>query len=341
MNQNEEKGIAVTEDKGLDKVNESLDAIVHKLGAIDNKLTNVTNLLELQEQEESHNYGGKVVEEAKLKDATIRVREFSSSCIGDLAMATGIYHAQKLGMRLRRLEVDLRDGELAFDGGMFQSSTGDIKFGKVSLNPVEMVRGAVRKANAESFFRPTVRGQGTVLLESSFKFIKLLRIKTESKIVLEKGLYLASAGDFKFKTTTNLNLSYLAFSKKAMFQTDVRGRGILALELPVHPDELEKHDVIPGRSFRVDGDYVLYWVGDLKRTVRPSNNVLGSLTNSAGLVEEYTGSGYVVTAPTLGYYKEISMGSGFTIQNTAGIGKRKKVGFFKRLLGKGEDQENQ
>ncbi|MGN4723829.1 AIM24 family protein [Bacillus cereus group sp. MYBK15-3] len=274
-----------------------------------------------------------ILDKVALNDSTLQVREFDSSYIGDIQYATGIYHAQKLGMKLRRLEVELRGGELVFDGGMFQSSTGNIRFNRVKVNPMEIFRGVVRRANDESFFRPSVEGHGRVTLESSFRFIKLLRVATESKVVLEKGLYLASAGQFQFKTTKNLNLSYMMFANKSMFQTDVRGKGIIALELPVHPNELEKHEVHPNRPFRVDGDYVLYWVGDLKRTVRTSSTLFGSMVNGEGLVEEYSGSGYVVTAPTIGYYKTLSLGKDEGLQDTPNSGKHQRGGFLSRLLG--------
>ncbi|MFV1457758.1 AIM24 family protein, partial [Bacillus mycoides] len=229
---------------------------------------------------------------------------------------------------------ELNGGELVFDGGMFQSSTGDIKFNRVKVNPMELFRGAIRRANDESFFRPSVSGRGRVILESSFRFIKLLKLRNPSKVVLEKGLYLASSGQFEFKTTKNLDLGYMMFSNKSTFQTDVRGRGVLALELPVHPDELEKHEVHPNQPFRVDGDYVLYWVGDLKRSVRTSSTLFGSMVNGEGLVEEYSGSGYVMTAPTIGYYKTLSTGKEERLQDTSNNGKqRPHGGFLSRLLG--------
>ncbi|PGT90047.1 AIM24 family protein [Bacillus thuringiensis] len=269
---------------------------------------------------------------ASLKDVRLTVKEFDSSYVGDIRYATDIYHAQKLGMKLRRLEIELAGGEVVFDGGMFQSSSGNVQFGRIKMNPMELFRGAVRRANDESFFRPSVKGHGKVHLESSFRFIGILPIETPTKVVLDKGLYLASAGQFEFKTTTNLNVSYMMFAKKGMFQTDVRGRGFIALELPVPPSELEMHRVQPNRPFRVDGDYVLYWVGNLSRSVKPSSSIFGSLVNGEGLVEEYAGDGYVVTAPTIGYYKTLTTGKEETLQDTSNLGRTKSKSWLSRLL---------
>lgn len=269
---------------------------------------------------------------ASLKDVRLAVKEFDSSYVGDIRYATDIYHAQKLGMKLRRLEIELAGGEVVFDGGVFQSSSGNVQFGRIKMNPLELFRGAVRRANDESFFRPSVKGHGKVHLESSFRFIGILPIETPTKVVLDKGLYLASAGLFEFKTTTNLNVSYMMFSRKGMFQTDVRGKGFIALELPVPPSELEMHRVLPNRPFRVDGDYVLYWVGNLSRSVKPSSSVFGSLVNGEGLVEEYAGDGYVVTAPTIGYYKTLTTGKEETLQDTSSLGRPKSKSWLGRLL---------
>lgn len=287
---------------------------IENYGALENKIDDINsavkginrNVARIAGMQESDTKRGKVIEEVSLRDAVIRVKEYSSSYVGDLSLATNIYHAQQLGMKLRQLEVDLHGGTLAFDGGAFQESSGDIRFGKIRANPKEIIQGVIRRANEETFFRPTVSGNGTVSLESSFKFIQLLRFQEPKKVVLEKGLYLASAGDFKFRTTRNFNLSYMLFSAKSVFQTDVRGSGVIALELPVHKDELVKHIVTPDKPYRVNGDYVLYWVGDLERRVRKSSSIFGSIASGTGLVEEYSGSGYVITAPTLGYYKTLS-----------------------------------
>lgn len=262
----------------------------------------VGNIGEQQQQQQGHT----ITEQKGTTDAIMRVKEYTSSYVGDLSLATDIYHAQQLGMKLRQLEIELRGGTVAFDSGQFLESTGQITVGKASLNPMELIRGAVRKMNDETFFRPTMSGNGTVTLDSSFKFITLFPVPDTSKLVLEKGIYLASIGDFEFKTTKNLNPGYMLLSAKGVFQTDVRGKGVLALELPVHRSELVEREVTPNNPLMVNGDYVLIWSGNLKRTVKPAGKLFGSLTGGMGLVEEYSGTGKVWIAPTLGYYKNLA-----------------------------------
>lgn len=289
----------------IDDVTESVDKV--------NKSLNNIHRTIIENEKDVHGY--KYIQQEGIKDAIMRVKEYDSTFIGDISLATDIYNAQKLGMKLRQLEIELRGGGVAFESGQFLDSIGDIKMSRISLNPKELVGGVIRRMNEETFFRPVANGTGKVTLESSFKFITLLPIIQPTRMVLEKGIYLASIGNFEFKTTKNLNASYMLFSNKGIFQTEVRGQGVLALELPIHKSELLEHKITPDNPYRVNGDYVLMWAGNLKRSVTPMGKLFGSMINGTGLVEEYSGTGTVWTAPTLGYYKNIAK----DMQNT-GLG---------------------
>lgn len=269
-----------------------------------------------------------VIDKAQIAGVRFEVVEYDSSYVGDLRLATDIYHAQKMGMRLRSLIVELNQGRVTMESGMFQSSEGDVKL-KQSFSVKHMVTGIIRKMNEESFFRPEFGGTGRVTLESNFKFIQLLTVKRATRLVLEKGIYLASAGDWRYKTAKNFHPGMVVFTEKSILQTELEGAGLVALELPVHPTELTKHTVSQGRPFRVSGEHVLYWTGNLRRVVNPARKLLGNMASGRGIVEEYTGEGYVYTAPTLGYYNQIAeelhgnnTGNTDTIGEGADMGKR-------------------
>lgn len=244
----------------------------------------------------------RILDQKGVKDAIMTVKEFATSYVGDISIASELNHAQQLGLKMRQLEIQLRGGTAVFEGGQYMYSLGDLTQGKIDVSPTEIFRGAVRRLSGETFFRPTLTGSGTVVLDGSFQFITLFPVPTPSRIVLEKGIYLASIGNFEFRTTKNLSMGYLMFSDKSVLQTDVRGAGILALELPVPMNSLVEYEVTEGNPFRVDGNFVIMWSGNLKKNVVPASGVLGSLTSGTGLVEEYTGNGKVWIAPTLSYY---------------------------------------
>src|SRR5699024_5676927 len=151
----------------------------------------------------------------------------------------------------------------------------------------------------ESFFRPGFIGTGTVRLESDFKFVHLMDIQEDTRLVLEKGLYLEKAGHWAYTTEQNFNAARRFFVEQRVLQTEVRRKGSVALELPVHRTELIKHKVTENRPFKVSGEHVLFWQGDLKRQIHPAKKLLGNLASGRGIVEEYTGEGHVYTAPTI------------------------------------------
>lgn len=296
-----------------------------------------------QKKEEDKGY--KVIQSIPIMDAVMEVREYNSSYVGDINLAMGIKSAQDLGMKLRQLVVELKGGTLAYESNQFLASEGKLELGKVKLAPKDILQGAVRKMNDETFFRPTLTGHGIVTLDSSFKFLHLMKIKKPTRIVLEKGIYLASVGAFDFKTTANMNLGYMMFSGKNIVQTDVRGAGILALELPVAFNELQEVRVTYDNPLKVNGDYVLMWAGDLDRKVATAGKILGSITSGTGLVETYTcrsedREGIVWLAPTLGYYKQLAKdmeGKGYGEDRTEAIEEdtqagKNRLSFLQRLF---------
>lgn len=263
--------------------------------------------LEVQVAEEERDGNRNLIDSVQIKGVRFNVYEYDSSYVGDLRLATPIYHAQKLGMKLRSLEIDLNNGMTTIESGMFQSSEGKVEL-RQSFSPMHILGGIVRKMNKETFFRPEFGGTGTVRLESNFKFVKLIHVPRKNRLVLEKGIYLASAGDWQYKTAKNFNVGMMVFSDKTLLQTELLGNGVVALELPMHPSELIRHEVTKDRPFKVSGEYVLYWTGNLKRKINPARKLLGNLASGRGIIEEYTGDGYVYTAPTIGFYNQLSTG---------------------------------
>jgi|SRR5690625_311792 len=294
------------------------------------------NLEEINQNQNKEKTNRQVIDTAQIPGVRFNVVEYDSSYVGDLSLATDIYHAQQMGMKLRSLVVDLNQGQVTMESGMFQSSEGHIKLNQ-SFSVKHMVTGIIRKMNEETFFRPKFGGTGTVNLESNFKFIQLITVPRATRLVLEKGIYLASAGDWNYKTAKNFNPGMVFFTEKSVLQTELEGAGLVALELPVHPTELTKHTVTPDRPFIVSGEYVLYWTGNLRRKVNPAKKLLGNMASGRGIVEEYTGEGYVYTAPTLGYYNQIASdmrgdntGNTDTIGDGADMGKR-STSFWEKI----------
>lgn len=294
------------EDKDLKMLNE-MGRTAHFSKETAEQIVGLRNDIQTIEKTKEVTHGGRVIQELGINDAKLSVYEYDSTFVGDLSYAPNIYYAQKLGMKLRQLRADLKGGTVSFESGIFSASSGDIQQGKTPLTFGAIAQGVFRKMNDETFFRPTLTGTGSVYFDSSLKFITLLPVTKPTKVVMEKGIYLGSIGKFEFKVTKNFNPGYMMFSDKSVLQTDARGSGILALELPVHKDEIEIIEVTPDEPLLVNGNMVMLWTGSLKREVSTSGGgLVGSVTSGTGLVEKYSGTGQVWLATTLGYYSKIS-----------------------------------
>lgn len=249
----------------------------------------------------------KVIAEESLKDIKIKVIEKDITFTGgNIPLAQDIYYAQQLGLKLRHVEAELNGGSLALDGDKYRSSSGDVKFSHISLGGKSLIQGLIRRNNNDDFFWPALTGFGTAKMKDTIRYIHMIRCVNPRRFVLENGIYLASAGNFKFGVQADIKMRSLMLSKKNVLQTAIEGQGILLLELPVHPSELEYCKVQPGRPVRVNGQQVLYREGNVKRDIRMASTVFGSVASGAGFVEEYTGDGMVVLAPTLDLFEVLA-----------------------------------
>lgn len=249
----------------------------------------------------------KLIDEEHLRDISVKIYEKDINFTGgNIPLAQDIYYAQQLGLKLRHIEADMRGGSMAFDGAKYRSSIGDVKFDRIRLGMKDIFHGIIRRRNNEDFFWPAVKGHGSVSLRDTVRFVHMVRCKNPRRFIFENGVYLASAGNFKFGTIADTKVGSLFLSKKNMFQMSLEGQGLVILELPVHPSELEYCKVEPGRPVRVNGQHVIYREGDVQRNVKLATTVFGSLATGAGFVEEYTGNGLVVLAPTLNVFEVIA-----------------------------------
>lgn len=249
---------------------------------------------------EVRDFKGRLLSQERLQDIVVSIYEKDISFSGsNIPMAQDIYYAQQLGLKLRNISAELNGGQLVFDGNKFRSSSGHLKFSKIRLGLSDMFKGFIRKNNAESFFLPSITGVGTLQLKDTVKYLYMVKCGEPRKFILEQGVYAASAGQFKFGIHADTKIGSVVFSGKNILQTTVEGRGILILELPVPPNELVILKVTPERPVRVNEQEVIYREGNVSRNKKLASGVFGSMATGAGFIEEYTGNGLVVLAPSL------------------------------------------
>lgn len=238
------------------------------------------------------------LKEYNLGTARVRIMERDISYIDDLENAAEVFYSQQLGMKYRRVEAFLNKGEISFDGANYLASSGDIKFRDLSFDLKGLSAGFLNKQKGDSFFTQTVHGSGFVWLKDTTSFLEVMTL-TNDKIIMDNGTYFASVGNFKQNFTADTKVSSVLFSKKQLITTALVGSGIVILELPVRKSEMIRIKVTKDMPAMIDSNVVLFRQGDVKRGEKLTNGLLGSAVNGLGLVETYTGTGYVYIAPTL------------------------------------------
>ena len=154
------------------------------------------------------------------------------------------------------------------------------------------------KMTGESAVKPEYTGDGTLVLEPTYKHIILVDVKEwDGSIVLEDGLFLACESSLKHKAVMRSNLSSAIAGGEGLFNLGITGTGVVCLESACPSEELVeitlKDDVL-----KVDGSMAIAWSGSLNFTVeRSGKSLIGSAASGEGLVNVYRGTGKVLLAP--------------------------------------------
>ena len=209
------------------------------------------------------------------------------------------FYASQMNVRKRQVVCDVsrsngtsQAGEMQGSGGNGKATTG-IKgvgdfFGKA-------VRGSV---TGESAIKPEYTGNGTLVLEPTYKHILLVDLNDwNGSIVLDDGLFLACESSLKHKAVMRSNLSSAIAGNEGLFNLGIQGKGVICLESPCPREELVEI-TLDNDVLKVDGNFAIAWSGTLDFTVeRSGKSLIGSAASGEGLVNVYRGTGKVLLAP--------------------------------------------
>ena len=215
---------------------------------------------------------------------------------GDAMLA---YYCNEMNVRKRQVICDVSKSNITTQAGAMQWTVGDVNattgvkgvgdfFGKA-------LRGSV---TGESAIKPEYTGNGTLVLEPTYKHILLVNVADwNGSIVLDDGMFLACESNLKHKAVMRSNLSSAALGNEGLFNLGIQGNGILCLESLCPKEELVEitlnNDVL-----KVDGNMAIAWSGSLDFTVeRSGKSLIGSAASGEGLVNVYRGTGKVLLAP--------------------------------------------
>ena len=209
------------------------------------------------------------------------------------------YYCNEMNVRKRQVIVDVAKSNVTVQAGAMQWTAGNVN-ATTGLKGVgdflgKAMRGSV---TGESAIKPEYTGDGTLVLEPTYKHILLLDVADwNGSIVLDDGLFLACESTLKHKAVARSNFSSAVAGGEGLFNLGIQGNGVLCLESPCPREELVEI-TLDKDVLKVDGNMAIAWSGSLDFTVeRSGKSLIGSAASGEGLVNVYRGTGKVLLAP--------------------------------------------
>ena len=217
------------------------------------------------------------------------------------ANAATAYFASEMNVRRRQVICDLKKANITLQAGAMQWMVGNINATTGIKGVGDLFGKAIRgKATGESAITPDYNGNGTLVLEPTYKYILLEDVADwNGSLILEDGLFLACDSNLTHKAVMRSNLSSAVAGGEGLFNLGLSGSGVVALECPCPREELIEIN-LQDDVLKIDGNMAIAWSGSLDFTVeRSGKTLIGSAASGEGLVNVFRGTGRVLMAPVL------------------------------------------
>ena len=215
---------------------------------------------------------------------------------GDAMIA---YYCNEMNVRKRQVICDVAKSNITLQAGAMQWTVGDVNATTGVKGVGDLFGKALRgSVTGESAIKPEYTGNGTLVLEPTYKHILLIDTADwGGSVVLEDGLFLACESKLKHKAVARSNFSSAVAGGEGLFNLGIQGNGILCLESKCPKEELIEIE-LNNDVLKVDGNFAIAWSGSLSFTVeRSGKSLVGSAASGEGLVNVYRGTGKVLLAP--------------------------------------------
>ena len=209
------------------------------------------------------------------------------------------YYASQMNVRKRQVVCDVSRSNVTVQAGAMQWMVGNVK-ATTGLKGVGDLFGKAMRGSVtgESAIKPEYTGDGTLVLEPTYKHILLVDLRDwNGSIILDDGLFLACESTLKHKAVMRSNVSSAVLGNEGLFNLGIQGNGVVCLESPCPREELVEI-TLENDVLKVDGNFAIAWSGSLDFTVeRSGKSLIGSAASGEGLVNVYRGTGKVLLAP--------------------------------------------
>jgi len=210
------------------------------------------------------------------------------------------FFASEMNVRKRQLIADIDpDTGVYVQAGEMQMMIGDVEAGTDIKGAGDFFKKLVKSSvTKETIIKPHYTGKGSLVLEPTFYHILLVDLdEWEGDVVIEDGMFLACEDTVEMGVIGRKNASSLILGNEGIFNTLLKGTGLVALESPVPADELIVADIVDD-EIKIDGDMAVAWSSTLKFTVeKTTSTLIGSIASGEGFVNVYSGTGRVLIAP--------------------------------------------
>lgn len=213
------------------------------------------------------------------------------------------YYCNEMNVRKRQLVCDLKNADITLQAGAMQWSVGNVNATTGIKGVGDLFGKAIRgKMTGESAIKPEYTGNGTLVLEPTYRHILLMNTADwNGAVVLDDGLFLACDSVLQQKAVMRSNISSAALGGEGLFNLCLTGNGVFAIESRCPKEELIEI-TLDNDVLKVDGNLAIAWSNSLDFTVERSGKTLvGSAASGEGLVNVYRGTGKVLLAPVEKY----------------------------------------
>ncbi len=223
-------------------------------------------------------------------------------------VAEQLFYMEKSGIKLKNVKVTLKKGALKVESGALFFMKGKVNVKSKPSKGLLKNLGTNLLAG-EKMFKPEYSGEGEIWLEPSFGHFKILELNNE-EIIVDKGMFYGCDSDMGVSAVMQKNISSAMLGGEGLFQTKIRGTGLVVLSIPVPLNEVmiyQLHD----EELKVDGNFAILRKGNIEYSIQMvSKGIIGTMISGEGLVETFKGSGEVWLAPTQSIYEKMNNGHG-------------------------------
>ncbi len=224
----------------------------------------------------------------------------------DLDVAEKVFFANQAQIHLKMLRVKLDRNELLIEPGALYFMKGALQLESSAQGG--LAQGLMRKfMTGETLFQSKIKGTGEIYLEPSFGHYLLFNIDHDV-LIFDKGAFHCASAGLEVSAKMQKNVSSALFGGEGLFQTQIKGSGVVVLNSPVPVAELLMYELAAGEKLSVDGNFALVRTGSVSfHAEKSGKSLFQSVTSGEGLLQTFTGPGMVWIAPTQGVYDKMRM----------------------------------